>query len=184
MDHAWLKNGRYRVILGVGRLSPDKNFGLLMRAFQSIAEQNANARLILLGQGPQATDLKELARLLGIEDRVSMPGFVSNPYPFMANASVLALPSNNEGLPLVVIEALACGTPVVATDCPGTKEAVEGVPGATIVKRWDWKGLADAILAYLIKAKKEVAADEVIRRFDAARVGELYGELVSELVGR
>ncbi len=117
VDHPWFEPGQPPVVLGIGRLAPKKDFPTLMRAFARVREHSP-ARLVILGDGPDREDLDRLARELGIEQDVSMPGFVDNPFSYLRAASVFVLSSRWEGLPTVLIEALYCGTPVVATDCP------------------------------------------------------------------
>jgi glycosyltransferase involved in cell wall biosynthesis len=80
---------------------------------------NRKARLLILGEGKQRPLLEALVRDLGLEADVQLPGFVANPFQYMARAVALVLSSEYEGLPGVVIQALACGCPVVSTDCPG-----------------------------------------------------------------
>ena len=118
LDHPWFKVGAPPVVLAAGRLIPQKDFQTLMRAF-AILQSKREARLVILGEGRQRRELESLAKTLGITSSVAMPGFVSNPYQYMARASIFALTSRYEGLPGVLIQALACGCPVVSTDCPG-----------------------------------------------------------------
>jgi len=115
--HPWLGAGGHPVILGAGRLTAQKDFGNLLRAF-SILRQSRPARLIILGEGPERAALQGLTGSLGLAEDVDMPGFAANPYAYMSRAAVFVLSSAWEGLPTVLIEAMACGTPVVATDCP------------------------------------------------------------------
>ncbi len=114
-------------VLGVGRLTRQKGFDQLIRAHALLRGQGLRHDLLILGEGELKGDLEALARSLGVEDSVHLPGHVPNPYPFMRHAAVFALSSLYEGFGNVVTEALACGTPVVATDCPsGPAEILEG----------------------------------------------------------
>ncbi len=123
-EHPWLAPGQPPVILAVGRLVPEKNFSLLLQAF-ALLRNRRNARLIILGEGPERPALEARVRQLGLEGLVDMPGFVHNPYSFMRHATVVALSSRWEALPTVLIEALALGKPVVSTDCPhGPREII------------------------------------------------------------
>ncbi len=145
--HPWLEPGQPPVVLAVGRLTAQKDFPTLIRAFAEIRKATTQpARLLILGEGPDREVLEELVRELGLEDEVSLPGFVENPYAYMARASVFVLSSRWEGLPTVLIEALYCGVPVVATDCPsGPREILaEGKYGA-LVPMQDVPALAGAI---------------------------------------
>ena len=114
-DHPWL-NDDVPFILGVGRLVDQKDFGTLLAAFAVLVKQR-NVRLIILGEGPLQKQLASEAAQLGITDRVSMPGFVLNPLPFMRKAAAFVLSSRFEGFGNVLVEALACGAPVVSTAC-------------------------------------------------------------------
>ncbi|GAB6162701.1 hypothetical protein JCM12298_18610 [Desulfothermus naphthae] len=115
--HPWFKPGDPPVILGVGELCMRKDFATLIRAFK-IVTQDVDTRLIILGQGKQKNFHKDLAKKLGIANKIDFPGFVDNPYPYMAHGQVFVFSSFGEGLGFVIIEALAVGTPVVATNCP------------------------------------------------------------------
>ena len=126
LHHPWFAAGQPPVLVGVGRLSREKDFPTLMRAFASVRRQRP-VRLLILGEGPEREKLEALARQLGLSDDVGMPGFVTNPYPYLAHAAVFVLSSLYEGLPTVVVEAMALGTPVVATDCEtGPRELLDG----------------------------------------------------------
>jgi glycosyltransferase involved in cell wall biosynthesis len=121
--HPWLTgtgpagplDARPPVILAVGGLRKVKDFATLLRAFARLDDRAA--RLLILGEGKERGHLTRLGRRLGIGDRLDLPGFVATPYPYLSRARLLALSSVREGLGNVVVEALAVGTPVVATDC-------------------------------------------------------------------
>jgi len=108
--------GEGRRFLAVGRLVHQKGFDLLLPAFAQLPEED---HLTILGEGPERSALETQARSLGIEDRVSMPGFTDNPWTWMAGADALVMPSRTEGMPNAALEALACGTPVIATEHSG-----------------------------------------------------------------
>ena len=147
--HPWLGNDGPPIILGVGRLVSDKDFVTLIAAF-TIVTQTRDARLILLGEGPLHADLLARAASLGVAERVSLPGFQPNPLPFMRRAAVLAVSSAYEGFGNVLVEALACGTPVVSTDCPyGPAEILEGGRFGMLVPVGDRKAMAAGLLATL-----------------------------------
>jgi glycosyltransferase involved in cell wall biosynthesis len=149
LDHPWFKPGEPPVILSVGRLNPQKDFPLLLKAFARV-RQSIPARLLILGEGPEQAALASLVKQLGIEEHVSFPGFVSNPYPYMARASVYVLSSRWEGLPTVLAEALYCGAPLVATDCPsGPREILRNGLYGRLVPVGDLDSIACAIQATL-----------------------------------
>jgi glycosyltransferase involved in cell wall biosynthesis len=149
VDHPWFRPDELPVILGAGRLSRQKDFPTLIRAFAEVRRARP-ARLVILGDGAQRADLEALVRTLGLADAVALPGFTSNPYAHMARAAVFVLSSRFEGFPNVLVEALAVGTPVVATDCPsGPAEILEGGRHGRLVPVGQADALARALLATL-----------------------------------
>ena len=125
LEHPWFREGEPPVVLGVGRLTKPKDFPTLIRAFALVRQQRP-VRLMILGEGEERPQLEQLVRELGIEEDVCLPGFVQNPYPYMKRAAVFVLSSRWEGLPTVLVEALALGVPVVSTNCPsGTVEILD-----------------------------------------------------------
>ncbi|MGB5833872.1 MAG: glycosyltransferase, partial [Thiohalocapsa sp.] len=127
--HPWLSEERDRqipVIVGAGRLQRQKDFPTLLRAF-ALLKRTRPCRLMLLGDGRSRSALDALIARLGIGPDVDLPGFQQNLYPFLAKADLFALSSAWEGSPNVLTEAMALGTPVVATDCPsGPREILDG----------------------------------------------------------
>ena len=125
-DHEWFTSGDSPVILAVGRLSAPKDYPTLLQAFERVC-RDRQARLVILGDGPEREKLERLAEELGIAGAVSMPGYASNPYAYMQHADLFVLSSAWEGSPNVLVEAMACGCPVVSTDCPsGPDQILEG----------------------------------------------------------
>lgn len=162
LDHPWFAPRvatphAAPVILAVGRLTEQKDFATLLRAF-AVVRAEREARLVILGEGRLRADLQQLAATLGIQADLDMPGFVENPFKYMARASVLVLSSHYEGLPGVLIQALACACPVVSTDCPGGSRAIlDGGKFGALVAVGDAPGMAQAISAQLDKpTPKEV----------------------------
>jgi glycosyltransferase involved in cell wall biosynthesis len=149
LDHPWFEEGGPPVILGVGRLTARKDFPTLIKAFAEVRNRRP-ARLVILGEGSLRKDLTTLAQSLGIAADVDMPGYVSNPLAWMSRASVFVLSSSCEGLPGVLIEAMAAGCRVVSTDCPsGPAEILENGKYGRLVPVGDHGALAQAILATL-----------------------------------
>ncbi len=156
LDHPWFEPGAPPVVLGVGRLARQKDFPTLLQAFARLRTER-QVRLMILGQAnnhrttaERQAELMALAAKLGIADDVALPGFVHNPYAYMAHAAVFVLSSRFEGLPTVLIEALACGLPVVSTDCPnGPAEILDNGKYGSLVPVGDDVALAKAIGATL-----------------------------------
>lgn len=131
-------------ILSLARLMPQKRLDLLLRAFALI--RPADATLTIMGDGPERPRLEALAQSLGIADRVNMPGFVEDALPWLRSADLLALSSDYEGLPAVVLEAFACNLPVVTTDSfDAARSMVGGAPRCAVVPLGDVDALARAI---------------------------------------
>lgn len=149
LDHAWLRPGTAPVILGAGRFVPQKDFATLIRAFKLLRAERP-ARLVILGEGPQRRRAQQLVEELGLGEDVLLPGYAPNALAWMRRAAVFALCSRWEGLPGVLIEALACGCPVVSTDCPsGPREILEDGRLGPLVPVGDAPALARALGAVL-----------------------------------
>ena len=145
LDHPWFKPGEPPVLLAVGGLRVQKDFPTLIQAFAHV-RQARPARLLILGEGQERPALEALIRQLDLEQDVSLAGFVTNPYAYMAQASLFVLSSRWEGLPGVLIEALCCGTPVISTDCPsGPREILRKEEYGQLVPVGDVPALARAI---------------------------------------
>jgi N-acetylgalactosamine-N,N'-diacetylbacillosaminyl-diphospho-undecaprenol 4-alpha-N-acetylgalactosaminyltransferase len=115
-------------IVAVGRLVPNKNFSMLLRSY---AAANIGSSLVILGEGVERSRLETLASELGISGRVHLPGFAANPHAIVARAQFYVSPSNAEGFPNAMVEAMCIGLPVVSTDCEsGPSEILQGAPGA------------------------------------------------------
>jgi len=142
--HDWLKSGRPPVLLAVGRLAEQKDLQTLIRAF-AILGQHSNARLVILGDGPQREELEQLVIALQLQDRILMPGYDSNPYCWMVRARGFVLASRWEGQPNALIEAICLGLPVVATDYDLSIRELVGSAGE-IVSVGDYKTMAAALL--------------------------------------
>ena len=149
VNHLWFGSERPPVVLCVGRLVPLKDHATLLRAFAEVV-QLRTSRLVVLGEGPERDGLKCLADELGIGQVVDFVGFRLNPFAYMSKARVFALPSRYEGSPNVLIQAMACGTPVVSSDCPsGPREILEDGKWGTLVPVGDSPALAKAIIQAL-----------------------------------
>jgi glycosyltransferase involved in cell wall biosynthesis len=145
VEHPWFAAGAPPVILAAGRLTRQKDFPTLLRAFARLVPDR-DLRLVILGEGPDQAALRAEIEALGVGDRVALLGFQSNPFRYMARARLFVLSSGWEGLPGVLIQAMACGTPVVSTDCPsGPREVLEDGRFGPLVPVGDAAALAAAI---------------------------------------
>ena len=181
VDHPWFNGNGLPVVLGVGRLCAAKDYPTLVRAFRHV-RQNRPARLVILGEGEKRADLEKLSADLGIEEWLWMPGFVSNPFKYMAKSSVFALSSKWEGLGNVLIEAMACGTPVVATNCKsGPAEILKDGRYGELVPVGNPDVLAEAILAAL-NGEVEVAPAKAVDPFRVEVAVERYLSVLNACV--
>jgi glycosyltransferase involved in cell wall biosynthesis len=177
LTHGWFADAEPPVFLAVGRLAPQKDFPALLRAFARVRQQR-RARLMILGEGDERPALEELARSLGVEADVALPGFVPNPYPYLRAAAAFVLSSRWEGLPGVLIEALACGTRLVATDCPsGPREILADGRHGRLVPPGDEEALGDAMRAALDE-EFPPPPEEACRPFEPDAVVERYLEVL------
>jgi glycosyltransferase involved in cell wall biosynthesis len=179
-DHPWLAPGQPPVILGVGRLTRQKDFATLIQAFAEV-RRHRFTRLIILGEGEDRPDLEALVRRLGLSDDVALPGFRDNALAYMAGSALFVLSSAWEGLPTVLIEALAAGTRVVSTDCPsGPREILqEGSLGA-LVPVGDAPALAVAMLEALDRPAGSVPP-EALAPFTRDTAVDHYLRLIENL---
>ncbi|MEJ2357269.1 MAG: glycosyltransferase [Deinococcales bacterium] len=180
LDHPWFGAGEPPVVLAAGRLTPQKGFATLLRAFAR-ARSRRPCRLVVLGEGEQRAELEALATELAVAEAVSLPGFVPNPFPHMARAGAFVLSSAWEGLPNVLIQALALGAPVVATDCrSGPAEILDG--GArgnlgALVPVGDEVAMAEAILGALERGRA-APPQSWLERYDRDAVAKRYLEVL------
>lgn len=179
-DHPWLADGGAPVLLSVGRLTRQKNFPLLINAFADVVKRRPS-RLVILGEGEERANLEALVASLDLGDSVSLPGFLPNPFALMSRAAAFVMSSSWEGLPTVLIEALACGVPVISTDCEsGPDEILDGGRYGRLVPVDEPQALADAIVATLddpgdkaarISRAKEFDTDNAVDRYIALAFG-------------
>lgn len=179
-DHPWLSQSNVPVVLSVGKLKPQKDFATLLRAFAKVRQTRA-AKLVILGEGSERDGLRGLAKNLGIDSDVDLPGYVRNPFAFYSRASVFVLSSAWEGLPNVLIEAMSCGCPVVSTDCPsGPSEILEDGVVGKLVPVGDAEQMSQAILdtlhdaparETLIERAKVFSVDEAVMQYERVLAG-------------
>jgi glycosyltransferase involved in cell wall biosynthesis len=152
----WYTTKNVPIILAMGRLTRQKGFDILIRAFAELKKQRS-VRLIILGEGEDRNNLQNLCKELNVDQDVRLPGFISNPYPHLANASLFVLSSRWEGLPTVLVEALYCGIPIVATDCPsGPREILKNGLYGQLVPVDDAESLTRAMFTTLDGEKTSI----------------------------
>jgi glycosyltransferase involved in cell wall biosynthesis len=174
VSHPWFDTEKIPVILGVGRLVPAKDFPTLLKAFAHIRAKRP-ARLVILGEGRERQALENLAVELGIASDFLLSGFVTNPYAFMSRAAVFVLSSLLEGLPNALIEALACGCPVVSTNCrSGPQEILGNGDFGPLVPVGNDRALAEAIFHTLEHPPNAERLRSRAAEFDIQTIAEQY----------
>ena len=182
--HPWLTTAEPPVILACGSLSSVKGLRVLIRGFALLSESR-NCRLVILGEGRERKGLENLVSRLGLENKVSLPGWVDNPYAFMSTASLFAMSSRYEGLPTVLIEALACGCPCVSTNCSsGPAEILENGRFGRLVPVDDYAALADAMAQTLDNPPDKQMLINRGKFFSIERSIDEYEALAEEITGR
>jgi len=167
--------------VAAGRLSPEKDHAALFRALARLSEDR-EVRLILLGEGPERVRLEREASRLGLAARIKLTGFVSNPFTYFVRASVFVLSSRYEGFGNVLVEAMACGCPVVSTDCPGgPSEILLGGRLGPLVAPGDDAALARAMAAMLDAPTPAAELRARAAEFALDRVAGTYLELLSRV---
>lgn len=176
-DHRWLASKEVPVILSVGRLTVQKDYETLLRAFVQL-RQDREARLVILGEGDERARLEQLCRDLDIEPHVDLPGFQQNPFAWMAACDLFVMSSAWEGLPNALLQAMACGAPIVSTDCrTGPDEILEHGKWGRLVPVGDVAMLAGAMAAAL----DDRPPPDVRLRADAFRIERVVARFAEAL---
>ena len=178
-------------VMAMGRLVPNKNFGMLIEAF---ARSGLSGKLLILGEGPERKALQQRADVLGLSERVVIPGFADNPFPALRAAALFVLPSNAEGFPNSLLEAMSVGVPVISTNCPsGPAEVLAGVPREQVVSGVcfaeygilvtpDEPGaMADALRAMQEPERRQCYREKAVRRaadFSVGRAKDAYWTII------
>jgi glycosyltransferase involved in cell wall biosynthesis/predicted deacetylase len=164
-------------LIAIGRLSEEKGFDILLEALALCGD--SRIQTTVLGEGKLRGDLEQQARSLGLSGCVHFVGFQSNPYAWLARADALVLPSRHEAFPNVALEALACGTPVIATPSPGgTREMLDGVPECVIAEAVSAQGLANAIGRWISGGRLRVP-DNAIAPYRVEKIAAEYEKLLA-----
>jgi glycosyltransferase involved in cell wall biosynthesis len=172
------------VVVTIGNMFPHKDQATLLRAFAGVVEE-VPAHLVLIGEGPMRDPLGDLARDLGVSERVWFAGFQDNPFKYLARSSVFVSSSEAEGFDISQIEAMACGLPVVVTDAPRFKAVEDGRTGLLVPPR-DPSALTGAILRILrspeLAARLGDNARAAATEYTSARIARRYEEVVRAVV--
>ena len=179
--HPWLDGpDGPPVLLAAGKLRQQKGFPVLIRAFATV-RRSRPVRLIILGEGADRDALTALAEDLGVADDIDMPGHVDNPYAYFGRAAAFVLSSAWEGFPNVLVEAMACGAPVVSTDCPsGPSEILAGGRYGPLVPVGDPAALADAIETVVSAPPDRAQMRERTRAYDSETILDAYEALLTD----
>lgn len=178
-DHPWFAEGQPPVILGLGELGGRKDFATLIRGFARLRPE-VPSRLMILGRGRGREKLLALAADLGVAEDVALPGFVDHPFHYLAHARLFALTSLWEGMPFALIEALAVGVPVVATDCPsGPREVLEDGKYGPLVPMGDDAALAAAMRTALRNPLPKSMLQEAARPYEIENAATAYARALN-----
>lgn len=179
--HPFFNNTEVPVVIAAGRLTPGKDFSTLIRAFAFVRNQK-EARLIILGEGEERKQLEELSEELQMKEDISLPGFISNPMSMMNYASVFVLSSKYEGLPFVLVEAMAAGCQVVSTDCPGgAAEILQDGKYGKLVPVGNAEKMAEAIVQALKNPADRALLRQRASEFTAAKAVNHYLDLINRI---
>jgi glycosyltransferase involved in cell wall biosynthesis len=179
-QHPWFLAGSPPVLLSAGRLAPAKDYPTLLRAFAKLHARRP-CRLMVLGEGELSTDLIKLMEMLGIGPDVAFLGFVINPYAIMSKAALLVLSSRWEGSPNVLVEAMACGLPVVSTDCPsGPREILANGMFGPLVRIGDAEELSSAMAHVLDNPTPRSLLEQGSRPYRSEHAASKYLNLMCD----
>jgi len=170
VDHPWFADKAVPLIVSAGRLAPEKRFADIVEAMKIVNDKRF-ARLVILGDGPLRGELQALIDRLGLTDRAQLLGFQSNPMKYFQKSRLFVLSSRVEGLPNVLVEAMACGCPVVSTNCPtGPREVLKDGEFGELVPVGSPPAMAEAILRALDSDSKVEKLEEAVRPFTTEAV--------------
>jgi len=174
-------------ILAMGRLDKHKGYDLLIQAFAAAKTSQAEWRLVILGDGPERSNLEELATCLGIRDDVIMPGVVSEPYDWLRKASFFVHPSRYEGFPNAILEAMASSLAVIATDCPsGPAEIIRNNENGLLVHKDDVNSLSAAMLSLMkdkdLRKRLGTQAIQVKTTFSQSSIMAQWDALIRKVI--
>jgi glycosyltransferase involved in cell wall biosynthesis len=182
VDHPWFSERQCPLFLAVGRLSHEKDFQTLIRAFRCVREK-IPAHLMIVGEGVQRPELEALIHALHLESDVALPGFVSNPFSYMAQADVFVSTSIYEGFPNVLLEAMACGAPVISSDCPsGPSELLMDGKYGSLFPVGDVESLATQMITMLEKPTDPDLLRTRAKDFDINTISNQYIHVLEQAI--
>lgn len=180
-DTSWFTDRGPPVVIAVGSLWPHKDHATLIQAVD-IARRSRHLRLIILGEGPERPHLAALVHRLGLDGSVLMPGFVDNPYAWVAHCSTFVLSSKWEGMGTVLVEAMACGVTPVATDCPGgPSEILENGRFGYLTPVGNAEAMATAILESLERPMDPLELKRHAETFSVGKAVDAYMGIIADL---
>jgi len=182
------RKGPCYTIAAMGRLVPQKGFDYLLRAFQLCSARHSEWSLSIIGEGSDRHSLEDLRSQLGLAEKVRFLGTVKEPSTLLRQADLFVLSSRFEGFPLALIEAMACGLPVISVDCPtGPAEIIRNGIDGLLVRSGDVSALADAMDRLMSDANERESlasrAVEVVERFGVDKITGLWDEVLKAVVG-
>lgn len=183
VEHPWFDQGHF-VFLAVGRLVEQKDYPTLLAAFRLAKKENQKLKLIVLGDGHLKTKLETMIRNMDLQDDVDFLGYRKNPFSFMRKADAFVLASKHEGMPGVLVQAMAINGHCIATDCPtGPNEIIENGQGGLLVPVGKPESLADAILSitkdHVLYERIKAHAGDQLGKFEISKALESYLSFIS-----
>lgn len=175
VDHDWFKSKKCPIVIGVGRLTYQKGFDVLVKSFCEVRKK-ISCRLVILGEGPERNKIKKILSDFGMSEEAWLPGFVDNPYKYLSRADVFVLSSRYEGFGNVLVEAMACGLPVIATDCDsGPSEILNKGEYGTLIPVEDLEQMTTNLNNVLIHTEKyNLEYGSWLKQFESKNVANNY----------
>ncbi|MCA1777845.1 MAG: glycosyltransferase family 4 protein, partial [Xanthomonadaceae bacterium] len=174
---------RYLQLGTAARLSPEKNLGLLIRAVGKCWERGLEIRLEIVGDGPQRSELEALAEDLGLSGQIGFRGCVDSLEDWYPGLDAFVLSSLREGMPISILEALACGCPVIASDVGAVRELLDGIAGCQVVPADDLRALTNAMMALrFTSGPLPEASERISNRYSSAHMARCYAGIYQEAI--